>query len=102
MNGIEHHEVSEVMAPPDESVFTDEELTEMALAADPDAPLADDAVPMGVYLSQFGPLPSWYMPPAMTRHGGKWRTPVILAVVSAFLIIDAFGLCSTYGPLAWA
>ncbi len=87
----------------DEGALTDEELTELALAADPDAVLGDDAVPMSWYLLQVPTsLPQWYMPPAMARAGSRWRVPVVLAVVGAFLIIDALGLCSTYGALSFA
>ena len=83
--------------------ITDAELTALALAADPDGPPDADAVPMALYLALApGPLPAWYMPPAMARGGPRWRRPVVLAVIAAFLIIDAFGLCSTYGPLVWA
>ena len=84
--------------------ITDEELTELALAADLDAPLPEDAVPIGVHLSQFAaaPLPSWYMPAAIRSSGGRWRLPIVVAVVSAFFLIDALGLCNTYGVLSWA
>jgi hypothetical protein len=84
--------------------ITDEELTELALAADPDAPLPEDAVPIGVHLSQFdaAPLPLWYMPAAIRSSGGRWRLPVVVAVVSAFFLIDALGLCNTYGILSFA
>ncbi len=84
--------------------ITEEELTELALAADPDAPLAVDAVPIGVHLSQFAAsLPSWYMPPVVRSGGGRrWKTPIIIAVVSAFFLIDAMGLCNTYGILSLA
>ncbi|MGP8059322.1 MAG: hypothetical protein ACLP9C_06785 [Acidimicrobiales bacterium] len=83
--------------------WTDDELAGLALAAPSDQPLGEDAVPLSVYLSGLpGPLPNWYMPPAMGHRGGRWRGPVIVAVVAAFLIIDAFGLCSTYGQLVFA
>ena len=83
--------------------FTDEELTELALAADPSAPLAGDAVPIGIHLAHFAdPLPSWYMPPALSREGRRWKTPFVIAIVSAFLLIDAMGLCNTYGLLSLA
>ena len=83
--------------------LTDEELTTLALAADPAAPLSDDAVPISVHLARFGPsLPTWYMPPTMARGGRRWKTPVVLAVVAAFLLIDAMGLCNTYGILGFA
>lgn len=78
--------------------ISDEELTALALAADPDEPLAADAVPLADYLADvFDPLPGWYMAPVMARHSGRRRQMVILAVIGAFLLIEAFGLCSTYG-----
>lgn len=80
--------------------WSDAELGELALAADPDAPIPDDAVPLSVYLGQAqGLLPAWYMPSPMIRHGRRWRTPVVIAIVAAFLVIEAFGLCSTFGQL---
>jgi hypothetical protein len=49
-------------------------LTALALAADPDEPLDDDAVPLHIHLAQFAgaALPQWYMPsrPAAGRVGG--------------------------------
>ena len=78
--------------------ITDEELTALALAADPDQPLDPDAVPLADYLAEsFGPLPEWYMAPVMARHSGRRRQVIILTVIGAFLLIEAFGLCSTYG-----
>ncbi len=80
--------------------FTEAELTELALAADPDAPLAEGAVPLSVYLDQApGLLPSWYMPSPMARSGKGWRIPVVVVIVASFVIIEAFGLCSTFGQL---
>ena len=78
--------------------ISDEELTALALAADPDEPLSADAVPLADYLAEgFGPLPEWYMAPVMARHSGRRRQAIILGVIGAFLLIEAFGLCSTYG-----
>lgn len=86
--------------------ISDDELAELALSADPDAPLPEDAVPIGVHLSQFAvplpQLPTWYMPPVVRSGGHRWRTPIVIAVVSAFLLIDALGLCNTYGILSLA
>jgi len=80
--------------------FTEAELTALALAADPDGPIDDDAVPVAEYLGQHaGLLPPWYMPTPMARSGSRWRIPVVLVVVAAFVIIEAFGLCSTFGQL---
>ena len=86
-------------------VFTDEELTELALAADPDAALADDAVPLSELLgseeaSGAGALlPGWYMPPPMgnSRLLQGWRRRIVLLIVVSFVLINAVGLCSTYG-----
>ena len=67
--------------------LTDEELTALALAADPDAPIAEGAVPIGIHLAQLGrALPLWYMPPAVRQGGRRWKAPFVIAVVSAFLL----------------
>lgn len=80
--------------------FTDDELAELALNGDPDEPLDEDAVPLSVYLGQVpGLLPSWYMPAPMTRSRRRWELPVVLVIVAAFLIIEALGLCSTFGQI---
>jgi hypothetical protein len=34
------------------------------------------------------------MPPVVVRVSKGWRGPVVFAIVAAFLLIDAFGLCS--------
>ena len=76
----------------------------MALAADPDAPIAEGAVPIGIHLAELGSaLPLWYMPPTAGGRGSRrWKAPFVIAVVSAFLLIDLLGLCNTYGILTWA
>jgi hypothetical protein len=80
--------------------WTDEELTELALAADPALALDPDAVPLSEFLGHHdGLLPLWYMPSPMVRGGGRWRLPVVLVIVGAFLVIEALGLCSTFGQL---
>jgi hypothetical protein len=85
------------------AVFTDDELTALALAADPDAPLAADAIALPLYPDEpFGALPAWYMPPAMARVTGGWRRVAVFAIIAGFLVIDAFGLCITYGQLVAA
>jgi hypothetical protein len=85
---------------PSEGGFTDAELTALALAADPDLPLDESAVPISIYLAQLPiRLPDWYMPPAMVRGCKRWRIPIVLTIVAAFVIIEAFGLCNTFGQL---
>ena len=87
---------------PDEAL-TDAELTALALAAEPGVPIADGAVPISIHLAQLGSaLPLWYMPPAVRQGGRRWKAPFVIAVVSAFLLIDVMGLCNTYGILSWA
>lgn len=91
----------------DDEALTDDELTALALSADPGAALPPDAVPYQVHLARVGALagaalPSWYMAPATAVPGRRWRTPVILTVVAAFLLIDALGLCNTFGVLSLA
>ncbi len=90
--------MSETVAP-----ISDEELTALALAADPEAPLSPDAVPLALYPDlDTGSLPLAYMPPAMSRAAGGWRVPVAVVIVVAFLAIDALGLCITYRTLVAA
>jgi hypothetical protein len=86
-----------------DQVPTDAELTALALAADPDEPIADGAVPIAMHLGQLGAaLPQWYMPPTVRRGGSRWKLPFVVSIVSAFLLIDVLGLCNTYGILTWA
>jgi hypothetical protein len=83
--------------------FSEDELTELALAADPDAAPDGDAVPLAQYLGQLPlMLPQWYMPPAIIGRGSRWRTALVIALVLAFVMIDAWGLCSTYGSVTLA
>ena len=84
----------------DDEYLTEAELTALALAADPNGPIDDDAVSVAEFLGQSGGLlPAWYMPSPMARSGKSWRIPVVVAIVAAFIIIEAFGLCSTFGHL---
>ena len=76
--------------------FSDEELTALALACDLDAPIPDDAVALSPLVG-VSPLPGWYMPAAVIRSSAAWHRPLIISVIAAFCIVDAFGLCSTYG-----
>jgi hypothetical protein len=83
--------------------FTDDELAQLALAANPSEGVAADAVPMHQYLGagEGGGelLPDWYMPaPAGAgRLLQGWRRRVVLLIVASFLLLNAYGLCSTYG-----
>lgn len=89
----------------DPAPFTEEELCALALGTEAGRPPADDAVPLGDYLDAqvtdeaSGLLPAWYMPTPMARMSPRWRTPVVLAIVATFVLIEAFGLCSTFGQV---
>jgi len=82
---------------------SDDELTALALAADPEVAVDDNAVCLADLLDSPPSrlLPEWYMPapmgPARLLRG--WRRGVVLLVVASFLVITAAGLCNTYGQL---
>ncbi len=87
----------------EESGITDDQLTALALGADPCLPMDEGAVPLSVYLGHLGQvgglLPQWYMPAPMARRAKGWRVPVVLVIVGAFVVIEALGLCNTFGQL---
>lgn len=91
--------------------LTDDELTTLALAADPDIEPADDAVCMWDLIATSDDsgggckLPEWYMPSALAGahpQRKRWHRLVAVAVIASFLLIDALGLCITYGQLVAA
>ncbi len=77
--------------------ITDAELTALALAADPDTVVPDDAVP---FADTDGPspglLPEWYMPPPGHSRSTS-RTVVLAGVAIALFVINVGGVCVTYG-----
>lgn len=84
--------------------LTDEELTALALAADADQPVAEDAVPITMHGAAFGDLlPDWYMPATAARRVGRSRTVVGGVIILSLVLVNAVGLCVTYGALeiAW-
>ncbi len=94
------------MTPADQP-FTDDELTALALAADPDAVPGDDAVSLWDVVAPDETarlLPSWYMPSPMAgmRRLTGWPRRIVLIVVAAFLLIEVAGLCSTYGQIVFS
>lgn len=85
-------------------LLSDEELTALALAADPDPELDDGAVPIRPLDRPTSDplLPSWYMPaPATGSSHPAWQRRVAVGVVSSILLINAAGLCVTYGPVTF-
>lgn len=84
----------------DGTEVSDAELAAEALAADPD-PCLDGALPFDrvTGTETDSDLPAWYMPPPMvgSRLFG-WRRSVALTFVASLLVIEAAGLCTTFGP----
>ena len=82
---------------------SDEELTSLAMAADPTVPLNADATPWvaGAGYSTLG-LPEWYMPRAIARGRGRGTKVVVVSIVVGMLVINAFGLCITSGFISLA
>jgi hypothetical protein len=84
--------------------ISDDELAAEALAADPDAPIAADAVPFGRPLvdDPDALLPAWYMPPAV-GHARRRHRLVIGGLIAALIVVNGAGLCVCYGfpQIAW-
>ncbi|HUY07051.1 MAG TPA: hypothetical protein VMU99_07325 [Acidimicrobiales bacterium] len=82
------------------SGISDKELSELALEADPNCPIEDDANPLRLvpaYSSSL--LGAWYMPPPATRRVSGWRLWVMLSIVGILLLLEALGLCSVFGQV---
>jgi hypothetical protein len=82
----------------------DEELTALALAAAPDQEVGPDAVPIDVAgATTSGLLPEWYMPAPMAGGRGRVRRVTLGLLGLALVVVNAAGLCVTYGfpEIAW-
>ena len=81
----------------------DDELTALALAADPDAPIPADAVPWSGGGELDPGMPAWYMPPTGRGAGAQpgWRRRVAVGVIASIGVINAAGLCITYGHVTF-
>ena len=80
--------------------LTLDELTDLALAADPHEHLEPDAVPLAGTSDDFALLPRWYMPaPIVTARTSLWQTAVAIFLIGAFVTITSLGFCITYGRL---
>lgn len=93
-----------VLEPPP---LSDEELAQveaLAMAADPDTAVDGNAVSLWDLPGWERPrlLPDWYMPAPMCGRSTSLRQRwVIGLIVASFLLINAFGLCSTYGRVGF-
>lgn len=83
--------------------FSDEELSALALAAEPITKLDANAVPWGGGDARTPSLlPNWYMPSPSYQLRGRWTRAIVITLIVGFLVIDAFGLCITSGFLSLA
>jgi hypothetical protein len=88
----------------DHDGIADDELTALALAADPDQPVDPDALPISLSTAATSPLlPEWYMPAPISTGRGRARRVMLGALVLILVAINAAGLCVTYGfpEIAW-
>jgi hypothetical protein len=86
----------------DHDGIADDRLTALALAADPDQPVDPDALPISFSTAApSGLLPEWYMPISTGRE--RARRVMLGALVLILVVINAAGLCVTYGfpEIAW-
>jgi hypothetical protein len=91
-NDVDDYEIS------DDYEITDEELTALALAAEPGSPFAEDAVPWrSVNIDGEPLLPDWYMPIAASSARHDWRAIVAVALAVGLVLCNAFAICVTYG-----
>jgi len=80
--------------------ISDVELSELALSADPDGPVADGATPLQL-APAFSPglISAWCMSAISARRVSVWRMWVMLFIVGLLLMLEALGLCSVFGQV---
>jgi hypothetical protein len=85
--------------------LSDAELADLAMAASPSDPFADDAVPFAQKAMGAELLPEWYMP--VPQMSATDRTPrrvfTVGLIIVSMLLLNGAGLCVTYGlpEIAW-
>ncbi len=91
-----------VPGPLDGHDISDDELADLALAAAPDQPIDDDAVPLDLN-DRRGLLPEWYMPAPVSTGRGTARRWVLGWLAITLVAVNSAGFCVTYGlpEIAW-
>jgi hypothetical protein len=81
----------------DRVTFTDEELTEMALEAEPFDPFDPDVERFGDRdRARFAAMPDWYMPaPGVPRS--RVKVAVLFGFAISLIVGTVAGFCVTYG-----
>ncbi|MEM9513647.1 MAG: hypothetical protein AAGA42_02225 [Actinomycetota bacterium] len=85
--------------------WTDDELAAMAMAAEAEPDLGEDAAPWrpeGASI-EGALLPEWYMPVPQAAGRSPGRVLAVGLIIGALLIVNGAGLCVTYGfpEIAW-
>ena len=84
--------------------ISDDELTALAMAADPDQPVDPDARPISLPSAATSSLlPEWYMPVPRSSGRRSMRRVLLGGLVLILVVINGAGLCVTYGmpEIAW-
>jgi len=77
--------------------FSDEELSALALAADPITALPRRGAVGGGDSRTPSLLPNWYMPSPSYHLRGRWTRAIVITLIVGFLVIDAFASVSRQG-----
>lgn len=86
-----------------DDTLSDDELAFLALNADPHPVIDARVAPWrGASDALTGLLPEWYMPAPVGRGRGTGTKVAIGVIVAGFVLINALGLCITYGFLTLA
>jgi hypothetical protein len=86
-----------------DQTISDEELTALALSADPHPAIDPGVAPWRPLADAVtGLLPDWYMPTPSGSRRGKGAQAAIGVIIVSFVIINALGLCITNGFLTIA
>jgi hypothetical protein len=80
----------------------DDELTRLALSADPHPAIDADAVPWHPFAGATSLLPEWYMPAALATRQRTGVKVAIGIIIASFVLVNALGLCITYGFITLA
>ena len=75
----------------------DDELAAMALGADPNPVIDPDQPPWSAVGHDVALLPGWYMAPLSGTRRGTAAKVTIGVIIASFVVINALGLCVTYG-----
>ncbi len=85
-----------------DGTVSDDELTSLALSADPHPDIDFSVAPWRAASAAGALLPDWYMPAPAGRHRGTVAKVGVAVIIVSFVLINALGLCVTYGFVSLA